>query len=122
MSPKGGANRGIAQLVEYRSPKPWVAGSNPPAPAKIIAPSDGRCLYFGCGGKHEKLPCVGTNGAERGSHGHFVGHARRAGISAVRRTRIRRERDLVIRSDRMGVGGYGRVAFLSVPKEKPAFF
>ena len=26
--------RGIAQLVEYRSPKPWVAGSNPPAPAK----------------------------------------------------------------------------------------
>ena len=25
--------RGIAQLVEYRSPKPWVAGSNPPAPA-----------------------------------------------------------------------------------------
>lgn len=29
-------NRGIAQLVEYRSPKPWVAGSNPPAPAKSI--------------------------------------------------------------------------------------
>ena len=28
--------RGIAQLVEYRSPKPWVAGSNPPAPAIII--------------------------------------------------------------------------------------
>ena len=27
-------HRGIAQLVEYRSPKPWVAGSNPPAPAK----------------------------------------------------------------------------------------
>ena len=26
-------HRGIAQLVEYRSPKPWVAGSNPPAPA-----------------------------------------------------------------------------------------
>ena len=35
MSPKGGANRGIAQLVEYRSPKPWVAGSNPPAPAML---------------------------------------------------------------------------------------
>ena len=30
----GTKNRGIAQLVEYRSPKPWVAGSNPPAPAK----------------------------------------------------------------------------------------
>ena len=29
--------RGIAQLVEYRSPKPWVAGSNPPAPAKTEA-------------------------------------------------------------------------------------
>ncbi len=29
------AHRGIAQLVEYRSPKPWVAGSNPPAPAII---------------------------------------------------------------------------------------
>ena len=28
------SHRGIAQLVEYRSPKPWVAGSNPPAPAK----------------------------------------------------------------------------------------
>ena len=25
---------GIAQLVEYRSPKPWVVGSNPSAPAK----------------------------------------------------------------------------------------
>ena len=29
-------HRGIAQLVEYRSPKPWVAGSNPPAPAKSL--------------------------------------------------------------------------------------
>ena len=26
-------NRGIAQLVEYRSPKPSVVGSNPTAPA-----------------------------------------------------------------------------------------
>ena len=26
-------HRGVAQLVEYRSPKPWVAGSSPPAPA-----------------------------------------------------------------------------------------
>ncbi len=32
MAPKRGLHRGIAQLVEYRSPKPWVAGSNPPAP------------------------------------------------------------------------------------------
>ena len=29
-------HRGVAQLVEYRSPKPWVAGSSPPAPAKKI--------------------------------------------------------------------------------------
>ena len=28
------SNRGIAQPVEYRSPKPWVVGSNPSAPAK----------------------------------------------------------------------------------------
>ncbi len=45
------AHRGIAQLVEYRSPKPWVAGSNPPAPAKIyrivVWLSDIFC-YFGC--------------------------------------------------------------------------
>ena len=26
-------HRGIAQLVEYRSPKPWVVGSSPSAPA-----------------------------------------------------------------------------------------
>ena len=28
--------RGIAQLVEYWSPKPWVVGSSPSAPAKKI--------------------------------------------------------------------------------------
>ena len=28
-------HRGIAQLVERRSPKPWVVGSSPTAPAKI---------------------------------------------------------------------------------------
>ena len=27
--------RGIAQLVEYRSPKPWVVGSSPSAPAMM---------------------------------------------------------------------------------------
>ena len=30
------AHRGIAQLVEYWSPKPWVVGSSPSAPAKKI--------------------------------------------------------------------------------------
>ena len=27
-------HRGVAQLVEYWSPKPWVVGSSPSAPAK----------------------------------------------------------------------------------------
>ena len=31
------AHRGIAQLVEYWSPKPWVVGSSPSAPAKKSA-------------------------------------------------------------------------------------
>ena len=33
--------RGIAQLVERRSPKPQVAGSNPAAPATFISVRDG---------------------------------------------------------------------------------
>ena len=32
-------HRGIAQLVEYWSPKPWVVGSSPSAPAKKKAKS-----------------------------------------------------------------------------------
>ena len=41
--------RGIAQLVEYWSPKPWVVGSSPSAPAKkkAIREADGffqRCV------------------------------------------------------------------------------
>ena len=39
--------RGIAQLVEYRSPKPWVAGSNPPAPAKAKRSPSGDLFCFG---------------------------------------------------------------------------
>jgi hypothetical protein len=30
-----GSDRGVAQLVEYRSPKPVVAGSSPAAPASL---------------------------------------------------------------------------------------
>ena len=30
----GAGYRGVAQLVEYWSPKPWVVGSSPSAPAK----------------------------------------------------------------------------------------
>ena len=40
------AHRGIAQLVEYRSPKPWVAGSNPPAPAKNPARKCGIFTFY----------------------------------------------------------------------------
>ena len=39
-------HRGIAQLVEYRSPKPWVAGSNPPAPAKNMDTPFGVSIFF----------------------------------------------------------------------------
>ena len=34
-------HRGIVQLVEYRSPKPQVLGSNPSAPGKSLHPGDG---------------------------------------------------------------------------------
>ena len=33
IKPKSNVDRGIAQLVEHRSPKPGVGGSNPSAPA-----------------------------------------------------------------------------------------
>ena len=38
-------NRGIAQLVEYRSPKPWVVGSSPSAPAKKKAIRESEWLF-----------------------------------------------------------------------------
>ena len=47
--------RGIAQLVEYRSPKPWVAGSNPPAPAKKSKSKD--LDFFICAARHNII-CV----------------------------------------------------------------
>lgn len=37
---------GIAQLVEHRSPKPGVGGSNPSARAIFIVPIQG-CFYLG---------------------------------------------------------------------------
>ena len=46
MAPKRGLYRGIAQLVEYRSPKPWVAGSNPPAPVKNALESRDSEAFF----------------------------------------------------------------------------
>ena len=52
--------RGIAQLVEYRSPKPWVAGSNPPAPAKTKNHAVG--VVFGFDGvRGEKRVQVASN-------------------------------------------------------------
>ena len=50
--------RGIAQLVEYRSPKPWVAGSNPPAPA-ITEAKRLRFFSFWC-----VLFCISLSKAE----------------------------------------------------------
>ena len=38
--------RGIAQLVEYWSPKPWVVGSSPSAPAKKFVHASVRIFYF----------------------------------------------------------------------------
>ena len=38
--------RGIAQLVEYWSPKPWVVGSSPSAPAKKKAKSKFDLAFF----------------------------------------------------------------------------
>ena len=38
--------RGIAQLVEYWSPKPWVVGSSPSAPAKKQAKAVALACFF----------------------------------------------------------------------------
>ena len=46
--------RGIVQLVEYRSPKPRVVGSNPTAPAQIKYPSDHSDGYFFAPIDHER--------------------------------------------------------------------
>ena len=47
--------RGIAQLVEYRSPKPWVVGSSPSAPAKKSKSKD--LDFFICAARHNII-CV----------------------------------------------------------------
>ena len=41
----GCKHRGIAQLVEYWSPKPWVVGSSPSAPAKKKADCESNLLF-----------------------------------------------------------------------------
>ena len=38
--------RGIAQLVEQRSPKPRAEGSNPSAPAKVLLATAGKAFLF----------------------------------------------------------------------------
>ena len=40
--------RGIAQLVEYWSPKPWVVGSSPSAPAKKKSIAKAMDFFFVC--------------------------------------------------------------------------
>ena len=56
--------RGIAQLVEYRSPKPWVAGSNPPAPAKKKADCESNLLF-----SVKSVLADGINPTSRGERG-----------------------------------------------------
>ena len=48
--------RGVAQLVEYWSPKPWVVGSSPSAPAKNR--SVFTSVYFLLAGSDELSPSV----------------------------------------------------------------
>ena len=65
---KAFAQRGIAQLVEQRSPKPRAEGSNPSAPAKALTE---RSELF-CFRPPSCLPCV-RGGAERMRSGGVVG-------------------------------------------------
>ena len=65
---KAFAQRGIAQLVEQRSPKPRAEGSNPSAPAKALTE---RSEPF-CFRPPSCLPCV-RGGAERMRSGGVVG-------------------------------------------------
>ena len=55
-------HRGIAQLVEYRSPKPWVAGSNPPAPAKKFRELCSRNFFIQAAGLayHHASACISS--------------------------------------------------------------
>ena len=39
--------RGIAQLVEYWSPKPWVVGSSPSAPAIEKGRCNASAFFYG---------------------------------------------------------------------------
>ena len=50
-------NRGIAQLVEQRSPKPRAVGSKPTAPAKDLVRKDGVffCRGIGASAKEQAL-------------------------------------------------------------------
>ena len=67
-------HRGVAQLVEYWSPKPWVVGSSPSAPAKKRTGSLSYLFFFcvragGLEGRavQSKLP-VDVCDRERPSH------------------------------------------------------
>ena len=63
---------------------------------------------------------LGEAGNERRPDGHLVGHSCRAGLSAVRCPRIRRDRYLVVGSDRLGAGRSGRFSLFQSPKEGTA--
>ena len=55
------ACRGVAQLVEYWSPKPWVVGSSPSAPAKKIRDGFGHLVFFLCVGGWTRRGAVVNN-------------------------------------------------------------
>ena len=59
---------------------------------------------------------LGKAGHERGAYGHLVRHPCCTGLSAVRHRRHRRHRHLVVCPDRLGSGGFSRIALLQSKK------
>lgn len=59
---------------------------------------------------------LGKAGHERGAYGHLVRHPCCTGLSAVRHRRHRCHRHLVVCPDRLGSGGFSRIALLQSKK------
>ncbi len=117
-------NRGIAQLVEYRSPKPWVAGSNPPAPANTKGTPIGvPFVLAGAGGATKS--CARQSCAARNSL-RFC-RRRNAGITTIPASKM-----FALRSnagfesscftDRGGGNRTGRFGAPCVPSDPPFVF
>lgn len=67
------------------------------------------------------VSCVGETGHECGAYRHFVRYSCRAGLSAICCPRHRRDRHLVVSSDRLGLGGFRWFTLLQGSKEGAAF-